>query len=126
MPTVTSNAPGSFCWIELATSDAPAARDFYTRMFGWTVNAIPMGEHGNYYIFQKGTNDVAAMYHDTRGIHPNWLSYVAVADADASTAQAKSLGATVIADPFDVFESGRMAVLTDPQGAVFAVIRLSM
>ena len=121
MPTVISNAPGSFCWIELATSDAPAARTFYTRLFDWTVNEIPMGEHGDYYIFQKGGHDVAAMYHDTRGIPPNWLSYVAVADADASAAQAKSLGATVIADPFDVFESGRMAVLTDPQGAAFAL-----
>jgi hypothetical protein len=121
MSIVTSHAPGSFCWIELATSDAAAARAFYTQLFGWTVNEIPMGEHGPYSIFQKNGRDVAAMYRDTRGIPPNWLSYVAVESADASAAQAKSLGASAIADPFDVFDSGRMAVLTDPQGAAFAV-----
>ncbi len=122
MPAVASHPPGSFCWIELSTSDAAAARSFYTQFFGWSVNEIPMGEMGTYFIFQHGGRDCAAMYQDDNGeIPPNWLSYVSVADADASSQQAGSLGGQVIKGPFDVFDSGRMAVISDPQGAVFAV-----
>lgn len=122
MPTVTSHQPGSFCWIELATNDAAAALQFYTQLFSWSVNEVPMGEMGTYYICQNGGRDAAAMYQsDQPGTPPNWQSYVAVANVDASTEQAKSLGATVVAGPFDVFESGRMSVIADPQGAVFAM-----
>jgi predicted enzyme related to lactoylglutathione lyase len=122
MPAVASHPPGSFCWIELATPDTAAARSFYKQLFGWTVNEIPMGEMGTYFIFQQGGRDCAAMYQaDSGEIPPNWLSYIAVADADASAEQARSLGGVVYKDPFDVFDSGRMAVLADPQGAVFAV-----
>jgi len=120
MPHMTSHQPGSFCWIELATSDAAAARSFYTQLFGWTVNEIPMGDQGTYFIFQKDGRDAAALYQDGR-MPPNWMSYVAVKDADATVEQAKALGGQVNAGPFDVFDSGRMAVLSDPQGAHFAV-----
>ena len=120
MPHVTSHQPGSFCWIELATSDAAAARSFYTQLFGWTVNEIPMGEQGTYFILQKDGRDAAALYQDAR-MPPNWVSYIAVTDADATAEQAKNLGGQVHAGPFDVFESGRMAVLGDPQGAHFAI-----
>ncbi|HEY0156922.1 MAG TPA: VOC family protein [Thermoanaerobaculia bacterium] len=122
MPAASSHPPGSFCWIELATSDAAAARSFYTQLFGWTVNEIPMGEMGSYFIFQHRGRDCAAMYEGTgEGIPPNWLSYVAVADADASAEQAKTLGGQILKEPFDVFDSGRMAVISDVQGAVFAI-----
>ncbi len=124
MPVVTSNPPGSFCWLELGTSDAKAARQFYTGLFGWTVKENDMGEMGTYYIFQKNGSDAAAMYQITpemEGMPPNWMSYVAVESADAATEKAKSLGANVINGPFDVAEHGRMTVLQDPQGAMFAV-----
>lgn len=123
MPAVSSHPPGSFCWIELATSDAAAARAFYTQLFGWSVNEIPMGEMGTYSIFQHGGRDCAAMYQSGpgEGIPPNWLSYVAVKDADASAAQARTLGGQIVKGPFDVFDSGRMAVVSDLQGAVFAI-----
>jgi predicted enzyme related to lactoylglutathione lyase len=120
MPHVTAHQPGSFCWIELATSDADAARSFYTRLFGWTVNEIPMGDQGMYSILQKDGRDAAALYQDTR-MPPNWVSYIAVRDVDATVEQAKALGGELNAGPFDVFEAGRMAVLSDPQGAHFAV-----
>ena len=124
MPVVTSNAPGTFCWIELGTSDANAARQFYTSLFGWSVNENDMGEMGKYYIFQKNGSDCAAMYQMTaemQGMPPHWMSYVAVESADAATEKAKSLGANVINGPFDVADHGRMCVLQDPQGAVFSV-----
>jgi uncharacterized protein len=83
-----------------------------------------MGEMGNYYIFQKDGADAAAMFQagpDMAGVPPFWMSYVSVDDADASTSKAKELGASIHKEPFDVFDIGRMSVIQDPQGAVFAV-----
>ena len=114
---------GTFCWIELGTSDAAAGRAFYTQLFGWTVNEFPMGEMGTYSIFQKDGKDAAAMYQigpQQQGMPPNWLSYVSVDSADSAVEKAKSLGGNVIHGPFDVYDMGRMAVIADPQGAMFA------
>lgn len=116
--------PGTFCWIELGTSDAAAAKQFYQSLFAWTAAEYPMGEMGTYYVFQKNGKDVAAMYQltpDMAGVPAHWLSYLAVADADASSAKIASLGGTVVNGPFDVGDMGRMAVIADPQGAHFAI-----
>lgn len=124
MPEFTSHEPGTFCWVELATSDPQGAKTFYTGLFGWTFNEFPMGEQGMYCIFQKNGRDAAAMYQqgpEQQGIPPNWMSYVSVASADDAVAKAKSLGATAMMEPFDVYDFGRMAVLADPQGAVFSL-----
>jgi uncharacterized protein len=124
MPEVTSYEPGAFCWVELATSDPKNAKSFYTKLYAWDVKDIPMGDQGTYHIFQKEGKDVGAMYQlsaEEQGVPPHWNNYVAVADADASTAKAKSLGGTVVAGPFDVMDAGRMAFISDPQGAMFAI-----
>jgi uncharacterized protein len=126
MPEFTRHEPGTFCWIELAAHDANAARRFYTELFGWTVNEVPMGDSGFYYILEKNGKAAAALYEmmpDMRaqGMPANWMSYVAVASADDATAKAKALGGTVMAEPMDVFDFGRMAVLFDSQGAAFSV-----
>jgi predicted enzyme related to lactoylglutathione lyase len=123
MTKFESHDPGTFSWIELATTDAPAAKQFYTSLFGWTTNENDMGEM-IYYIFQKNGRDCAAMYQmgaQQQGMPPNWMSYVCVANADESVAKAKSLGGNVIVEPFDVADYGRMAVLFDPQGAAFSL-----
>ncbi len=121
MPIVTSHRPGSFCWIELATNDTAAARAFYTELFGWSVNEMPMGGEDVYTIFLKDGLDAAAMHGHTAGAPPNWLSYVAVENVDQSTAKARELGGSVLAGPMDVSEAGRMVVLADDQGAAFAL-----
>jgi uncharacterized protein len=124
MTKVNSHPPGSFCWIELMAADAAGARSFYSQLFGWSVNEIPMGDLGMYYIFQKEGADAAAMYERTAemaNVPPFWMSYVSVENTDAATEKAKSLGATVHNGPFDVGPQGRMTVLADPQGAAFAV-----
>ena len=124
MPEVTSQQPGTFCWIELATSDAAAAKAFYASLFGWTTKEHDMGEMGTYYIFLERGKEVAAMYQqgsDMQGMPPNWLSYVAVSSADDAVAKANSLGAKGVHGPFDVSDMGRMAVIQDSQGAHFAV-----
>lgn len=118
--------PGSFCWFELATSDQAAAKKFYGALFGWTAQDNPMGPDGVYTIFQlRGRNVGAAcgLMPDQvkHGVPPHWGTYVAVANADAAAAKATTLGATVLAGPFDVAEHGRMAVLRDPTGAVISV-----
>ncbi|HVT44296.1 MAG TPA: VOC family protein [Thermoanaerobaculia bacterium] len=126
MPEVNSPVPGHFCWIELATSDPSAAKKFYAGVFGWGVNENDMGEIGVYTIFRKNDRDVAAMYglmpeQKAQGVPSNWLTYIGVESADDIAAKAQSLGATLLQPPFDVFDFGRMAVLQDPQGAVFAL-----
>lgn len=124
MPEVTANEPGTFCWIELGTSDAAAAKKFYTDLFGWDVNEFDMGPDGKYYIFTKNGKDAAAMYQiggAMAGMPPNWMSYISVTNADAVAEQVKSLGGQIINGPFDVMDKGRMAVCVDPQGAHFCI-----
>lgn len=126
MPTVTTHAPGTFCWPELATSDQDAAKKFYSTVFGWQFTDADMGPDMTYTIFTLGGKDVAALYTlqpdmVKNGVPPNWGAYIAVENADQATETAKRLGATVLQGPFDVMEHGRMSVLQDPQGATFCV-----
>jgi len=126
MTVTTINPPGTFSWIELATTNGPGARDFYSKLFGWEVKETPMGPDFTYYVFQQGGVDVAAMYQLMpdqlkMSIPPHWLSYIAVASADETSAKATALGGAVIKAPFDVGTHGRMALIQDPQGAHFAL-----
>jgi predicted enzyme related to lactoylglutathione lyase len=125
MPTVTQHAPGTFCWPELATLDQNGAKAYYTALLGWTVNDHDMGPQGVYTVFQSDGADVAALYsmrdEEKKMGPPHWNAYVSVESADQAAAKAKQLGGTVIAEPFDVMDLGRMAVLQDPTGAFFEV-----
>ena len=118
--------PGTFCWVELGTSDSAAAKNFYTQLFGWDYEDYPMGPDGVYTMLKLDGKDVAALYElmpdmKAQGIPPHWMSYVSVTSADESAEQAKALGATLFKEPFDVFTVGRMAVVQDPTGAVFSL-----
>jgi predicted enzyme related to lactoylglutathione lyase len=126
MQETPNYAPGTFCWIELGTTDGEAAKKFYTELFGWDHNDIPMGPAGVYTMLKQDDKDVGAMYQmppemTTQGVPPHWMSYASVNNADESAAKAKELGATLMKEPFDVFDVGRMAVIQDPTGAVFAI-----
>ncbi len=123
---IPSHAPGMFAWIELATSDQAGAKKFYTSLFGWTADDSPMGPDAFYTMFRLGGRAIGGGYalmpdQVAMKIPPNWLVYVAVADANATVKKAAQLGGTVLKDAFDVMDYGRMAVLMDPTGAVFAV-----
>lgn len=118
--------PGTFCWVELGTTDGEAAKKFYTELFGWSFNDSPIGPGMVYTMLKLDGKDVGALYQmpaemTSQGIPPNWLSYVSVTSADESAAKAKELGATLMKEPFDVMDVGRMAVVQDPAGAVLAV-----
>ena len=121
----TSYPPGTFSWVGLATSDADAGKRFYTSLFGWVGEDMPAGA-GTYTMFRLDGAWVAALYEQreeerARGLPPRWFSYITVADVDDAAADAGELGGTVIADPFDVPDAGRMAVVADPTRAVFAL-----
>jgi predicted enzyme related to lactoylglutathione lyase len=113
--------PGTFCWADLGTTDAAAAREFYTGLFGWAPEALPAGEGGVYVMFRLGGRDVAALYEmgaqERDQLAAHWSGYLSVEDVEATAARARELGAAIVAEPFDVMDSGRMAVLRDPTGA---------
>jgi predicted enzyme related to lactoylglutathione lyase len=126
MQETPSFAPGTFCWVELATTDNEAAKKFYSGLFGWTIDDRPMGPGMVYTMLNLDGKQAGALYKMeqdliTQGVPPHWSSYVLVTSADETAAKAKELGATVLAGPFDVATHGRMAVLQDPTGAVFSL-----
>jgi len=126
MQESTALKPGTFCWVELATSDDAAGKTFYTQLFGWTYEDHPMGPGMVYTMLKLDGKDVGALYklmpdQEAQGVPPHWLSYVLVANADEAAEKAKAAGATILKEPFDVFTVGRMAVIQDPAGAVFAI-----
>jgi uncharacterized protein len=124
MPQMEKHAPGTFCWVELATSDQNSAKHFYGSLFGWSFTDYPMGPDESYTIFNLNGRDTAAGYKQgerEKGVPPHWNLYVAVEDADALAARAVELGGTVPAGVFDVAANGRMAVVMDPTGAAFCL-----
>ena len=126
MSNIEKHAPGSFCWIELATTDQTAAKRFYESLFAWQPDDMPMGPDDVYTIFRIEGRDAAAAYtlrpeHRAQGVPPHWMIYVGVESADAAASRAAELGGKVLAPPFDVYTAGRMAVLQDPTGAMFSV-----
>lgn len=126
MSHIDSHPPGSFCWLELATTDQGAAKSFYSSLFGWTPSDSPLGPGEVYTIFKLDGRDAAAAYtmfaeQRSQGMPSNWILYISVNSADDAAKRTKAAGGTVLKDAFDVGESGRMAVLQDPTGAIFAV-----
>lgn len=126
MTHIDKHPAGSFCWIELATTDQKAAKDFYSSLFGWSPQDSPIGPSEFYTIFKLEGRDAAAGYtlrQDQRAqdVPPNWMIYITVDSADQAAAKAKQLGGTVVAPPFDVMDFGRMAVIQDPTGTHFCV-----
>ncbi len=126
MAEFKKHGPGTFCYVELATTDPDAAGEFYREMFGWMRSDMDMGEQGTYTQFVRGEKVTGAMHRLTPDqvgaqVPPHWGQYIAVQDVDAVTEKAKALGGNVLFGPFDVAEAGRMAVLQDPQGATFSV-----
>jgi predicted enzyme related to lactoylglutathione lyase len=126
MPEITRWEPGSFCWAELATTDAEGAKRFYGNLFGGKPNDMPMEDGTSYTTLELRGLPAAALYpmrQDQRdaGMPPNWMPYVSVESADDTVRRARELGGKVHMEPFDVFDFGRMAVLEDPTGAAFSI-----
>jgi predicted enzyme related to lactoylglutathione lyase len=114
-----SHAPGTFSWTDLGARDAVGAKAFYSGLFGWETQDTEGPDAGTYTMCLLGGKPVAALYarSDDAKMPPNWLSYVTVSSVNDAAARARELGATVAMEPFDVADSGRMALIADPTGA---------
>jgi len=112
---------GRFIWHELLTTDTAAAASFYSRVVPWRTQPSNMP---GYTLWMAGQTQVAglmALPPEAAGTPPHWLIYVGTLSVDASCGQAQSLGAKVLKAPSDIPNVGRFAVLSDPQGATFAL-----
>lgn len=125
MPRIERHATGSFCWVELGTTDQNSAKSFYSSVFGWTPADSPIGPNEYYTMFKLNGCNAAAAYAmrpaERAMVPPHWSLYVAVDSADDTAAKVGELGGKVIEGPFDVMTFGRMAVIQDPAGAVFCI-----
>jgi uncharacterized protein len=116
--------PGVPCWVDTSQPDPEAAVAFYSGLFGWDFeDAMPPGSAGKYFIARLRGGDVAAVGSQPEGGPPIavWNTYVWVESADEVASKVLAAGGRVAMDPFDVMDAGRMAVLTDPEGAAFCV-----
>lgn len=121
------NEPGAFTWEELIAPGAASAAPFYEAVVGLRYVEVPM-EGGSTYggLSLDGTSDSVVgglMEPPMPGIPPHWSIYFGCADVDATTAEVKELGGSVMVEPFDI-PVGRMSVVADPQGAVFNLFQM--
>jgi predicted enzyme related to lactoylglutathione lyase len=120
MPERDGYIPGVPCWVDTSEPDPEAAVDFYSRLFGWEFeNVLPADSPGKYFIARLRGADVAAVGSIPEAMPPvaTWNTYIWVESADQTAAQAAEAGGNVVMEPFDIMDSGRMAVFTDPEGA---------
>jgi predicted enzyme related to lactoylglutathione lyase len=107
---------GTFSWIDLGTTDVEGAKAFYGGLFGWQLEDLSTAR-GGYTMCSLQGRDVAGIRRHAEDEGTGWGSSITVEDTDRATARARELGATVLAEPFDVLDAGRMAVIADPTGA---------
>src|SRR5204862_2314760 len=112
------------CWIDTSQPDPKAAVAFYRELFGWDLeDVMPPDAPGAYFMARLRGGDVAAIAAQSEGGPPQavWNTYIWVDSADETAAKVRDAGGQVLAEPFDVMDAGRMAVVADPEGAAFCL-----
>ena len=110
-----------FVHVELNTTDVAKAKAFYTKLFDWTMEEMPM-PGGSYTMIKVGEGTGGGlMKHQMPGAPSMWLAYVLVDDIEAATRKAKSLGASVIKDVTEVMGAGWFSIIADPTGAALGL-----
>jgi hypothetical protein len=105
-------------WVDLAAKDPAAARDFYSKVFGWNVEVNPDPQYGGYGLAKVDGHDAAGIGGAMSPDAPTaWTLYIGTDDLDALAERVTANGGTVAMAPFDVGDQGRMAVFQDPTGA---------
>jgi predicted enzyme related to lactoylglutathione lyase len=117
--------PSSLIWTELMTGDTTKAKAFYTSLFPWNSDDMPMATGGgNYTRFKRGENGAGGMMQVPHpSIPPHWMPYFGVENCDSISAKATSLGAETIMPTQEIPNMGRFAIFKDPQGAAFAIFQ---
>ena len=124
-----SNRHGTPIWYELMSRDPSVARAFYAAVVGWEIDAtVPPGSTMDYRMISAGDGLVGGVFTLTdemcrQGAAPCWMMYLGVDDVDASVAAITADGGSVQLPPFDIPNVGRLAMVADPQGAPFYVMR---
>jgi uncharacterized protein len=121
----TEHHPGKVVWADLVTPDLASAQSFYGSLFGWTFQQVHAGK-SDYAVVLAGGRPIGGILQRPvpPGEHrqPAWLTFLAVKDVDAAARVALSHGAKSVSEPKTYARRGRQAVLTDPEGAVFALL----
>src|SRR5258708_1303254 len=128
--TAMSASHGRFVWYELMTTDTSGARDYYTKVVGWSAQAAPNASMP-YTLFNVAEIPVGGMMDQPEdakkmGAPPSWLGYVAVDDVDATNDHARRLGGAVYVEARDIPNVGRFSVIADPQKAVIGLFKWSI
>lgn len=116
-----SHLYGKFVWFEHLSGDTALARTFYDNLFGWHTESTPMGGPEPYPLIMNGNEGIGGFRTAPPGAPSLWMSYLSVADVDASHAAAVAAGAKSLMPPTDFAPVGRGATLADPTGAVFSI-----
>lgn len=118
-----SRGKGQFVWFDLVTTDRQASTAFYTQLFGWSVQSKDAGGGQAYEMWANGDVTFGGIDDQKRAGAPSmWLGYIEPGDVDATVARSVGMGGAVTAPAMDLpGHAGRIAVLTDPQGAAFAL-----
>ena len=119
---------GTVHWTELMTRDVQAAKRYYQELCGWTFTEVPMGPgNPDYVLGMNGERPVVGIVDlnessDDGTTEPFWMSYLAVDDVDAAVEQTIAAGGTLKREPFEVPETGRIAIVADPTGAILGLM----
>jgi len=116
---------GAIGWTELMTNDVGAAKNFYTKLFGWTTEEMSVTPGMTYTVVKVAGNGIGGIMscpQGAQGVPPHWMSYVTVNDVDAVAKSAQQLGGKVLMGPQDIPTVGRFCVIQDPQGATISAI----
>lgn len=121
--TLTQDQVGRFCWWSLMTKDIATANTFYQHLFDWTLDTVAITGQGQTTIYNAGKGGFGSPIPLTEDFPgpSHWMAYITVADVDQSCKQAQELGGAVCVPPFDLPNTGRTAVITDPIGSAFHI-----
>ena len=124
MPERDGYIPGVPCWADTIQPDPDSAAKFYGELFGWDMeDSMPPGSEAKYFTARIRGLEVAAVSSQPEAAPPQavWNTYIWVDSADDTAAKVHDAGGQTLQDPFDVMDAGRMAVFSDPEGAVISV-----
>lgn len=116
--------PGKFVWADLVTDDVPAARKFYSQLFGWTFRDV-----GDYVIAYNDDCPLGGLFQRPRpkdqSAQPRWFGYISVSSVERAKKTVTQSGGKVLLEPKQFPKRGEQAVFADPEGALFGVMKSS-